>query len=405
MTNLLKKNLSCLLLLLPALSLQAQTFRHRAPLSVPPSDGFYSITVSPELSGYLGTALNDVRVMDGRQQVPFIIRNASAAIINRFRDTLHVVERTVSDTGLSFLVFANPAGNTLHECTLLIGSADAERTAMITGSNDGRRWFSVAEKVPIAPQPSGTHNSYEQTLNLPAGNYRFYKVAIDNGRNAPLNIEAVYRSSAQSRAGRAGMQVNEVAAVFLQKDSTDHYTYIRVQNPHRYHIEQVSLELTGPKYYKRPLILANSNGEQEFELGLGTAPVFTMQAFNDSAWQIRIFNGDNPPLKIRTVSTTQATRQLLAYLEGGKQYFLLLTAPDAAAPQYELQGFRDSIPDIVPELTVGRVTEAPATPITARGDQPGNKLWIWISLVTVLAILGFFTMRLVKDMKEEHSSK
>jgi hypothetical protein len=404
MINLLKRKLNksaVLLMLLPVLTAQAQNYRERAALAVPQSDGFYSIGISPALSAHIGIELNDVRIMDGKQQVPFIIRNVSAAVTERFRDTLHIVQKRAGDSGISYIVFENPAGNALNECTLLIGSADAERSAVITGSNDGQRWFSVSEYVSIAPRPSGVRYTYEQTLNLPKGNYRFYKVAIDNGKYAPLDILEVYGASAKTRGGLVPLQVNEPAAAFTQKDSSDHYSYITVRNSHRYHIEQFGLDLSGPKYYQRALEVITSEGTRDFELKPGVAAVFEVPVFNDSVWYLRIFNGDNPPLKIKTVRTAQASRQVVAYLEGGKQYELLMNAPGAVAPQYELQGFRDSIPELVPGLSFGGITTIPVAAAVAPNRAMTSKVWIWVALVVVLAALGFFTMRLVKDMKEE----
>ena len=75
-----------------------------------------------------------------------------------------------------------------------------------------------------------------------------------------------------------------------------------------------------------------------FELHRSRAPVFF----------IVIKNADNPPLKIEKVFIQQQTISLVAYLEKGKKYSLIMGDPNAPLADYDLQIFKDSIANLRP---------------------------------------------------------
>ena len=70
-----KRNSATILIILCCLFARAQQFNYRSTLDSIASSGFYTITITPELSAHLKTDLSDLRVVNNRDQwIPHIIR-------------------------------------------------------------------------------------------------------------------------------------------------------------------------------------------------------------------------------------------------------------------------------------------------------------------------------------------
>jgi len=387
-----------LFLLVGLAQAQAQ-FKSKATLQTPDSTCFYSIEITPAISGFVKTDLSDIRILDEQQkQVPFIIRNAAVRKIDNRFDTLSVLQNKVDDSGRSIIVVQNKSQEKLDGFTLVIKNADVLRSALLMGSDDEKNWYSIIENIYFSNASSVEKDDYLQQINFPLSGYHFYKIVINNGKNAPLNITSIIKSVTEELKA-IDPYISNPDIKFSQKDSTDGYSYIFVENPSGYHIEKIDLDVKGPKFFKRELAIEAGFSNYSYTVKADSNHSLITPVFNDKKWTIKIYNGDNPPLAVMALRTFQSRKQLIASLDAGKKYALFLNDSAAKAPSYELQNFKDSIPQVVKSIAVGsiekNVTEN-ATKVEA------SKKWLWITLLVVLAVLAFFTMRLVKDVQTKN---
>lgn len=408
MTNLLKtmcrikhwnKRILILLFLFSGFTQIKAQFKNKAILQTTDSTGFYSIDITPQISGFVKTDLSDIRILDEQQkQVPFIIRNAAIKRIDNRFDTLSVQQNSVDDSGRSIIVVQNKSDEKLNGFTLVIKNADVLRSVSLMGSDDAKNWYSIIENVYLSNASSTEKDDYWQQINFPLSGYHFYKIVINNGKNAPLNITSVIKTiSEESKA--IDPYIDNPPISFLQKDSTDGYSYIRIENPSGYHIDKIHLDINGPKFYKRQLIVDADINNYSFAIEANSGHDFVVPVYKNRKWAIRIYNGDNPPLVVTAVTTYQSRKQLIALLDAGKKYALYMNDSAAAAPVYELQNFQDSIPQIVKSINVSPIEK---NTVEAATKVEASKKWLWITLIVVLAVLAFFTVRLVKDVQKKN---
>jgi len=368
-------------------------------LQTPDSTGFYSIDITPALSGFIKTDLSDIRILDEQQkQVPFIIRNAAVRKIGNRFDTLSVLQNRLDDSGRSVIVVQNKGPEKLDALTLVIKNADVLRSATLMGSDDEKNWYSIIENIYFSNAASTEKDDYLQQINFPLSGYHFYKVVINNGENAPLNITSVIKSITEEFKS-TNPYVSNPDIKFSQKDSTDGYSYIQVENPSGYHIDKLVIDVNGPKYFKRELFIEAGFSNFLCTIDAGTGHDFIVPVFNDKKWTIKIHNGDNPPLVITALKTFQSRKQVFTSLDAGKKYALYMNDSAAKAPSYELQNFKDSIPQVVKILTVGSIEK---NVIETATKAEVSKKWLWITLIVVLIVLTFFTLRLVKDVQKKN---
>src|SRR3569623_277910 len=151
MTRVIRNNLFLLLSALLCGNLHAQ-FKNKAALQPVVKTGFYAINITPELSSYLKADFSDLRVLDDKdKQVPYIIRSITPPVnINsNGYQPLTIVKNELGDSGKTVLVIENQGKQNTGNLVLLIRNASVSRTANLSGSDDGKKWYSVVENISL----------------------------------------------------------------------------------------------------------------------------------------------------------------------------------------------------------------------------------------------------------------
>jgi len=123
----------------------------------------------------------------------------------------------------------------------------------------------------------------------------------------------------------------------------------------------------------------------------------SLPLLNDSVITVQIYNEDNPPLDISSITTAQDAEQIIAYLDSGKSYQLEMMSADAQPPRYDLVNFKDSIPENIKQIGVSQIVPIPALGTVAPLILFKNS-WLWVVLALVLIVLALFTIRLTKEV-------
>jgi len=397
----IRSHIICILSLCFCVKAQAQHFKNKAAIEPVAKTGFYALPVSPELSGYLQTDFSDLRILDEKgNAVPYIIKSSLPLIKPAEYKPLKIVSNEIADSGKSIIIIENNSSEKIADFLVKIKNASVSRTIDLSGSDDNLHWFSITENVLLEKKFITDDDSYLENIEFPLSSYRFFRLTIYNGKNDPLNILSAGKYS--------GEEINSVAPIirnpflkFVQKDSGNHISYITILNPKLYHVGYISLHVKGSKFFKRDIgIVEKRETISSFSISSDSVFYFNLPAFKDSIFEIRIDNGDNPPLIITSVGTGQETKKAIAYLEANANYNLELNNDSVAAPQYDLQNFKDSISSEVPEMKISDIQSILEKPV-AESKNIFNQAWVWPILFFVLLILTLFTLRLLKDVSKK----
>jgi hypothetical protein len=204
--------------------------------------------------------------------------------------------------------------------------------------------------------------------------------------------------------------------LFHQKDSSDRHSYLELEWPEAYRVGMLSLTVSEPVLYKRMVrICAEEPGAGFSQVEACVIDphntVLSLPDVKSRRLRIDIANADNAPLKIKKVSALQAVVFILSYLQGASSYEVLTGNEEAAAPEYDLRFFTDSLTRQPRELYVGDIRElrpaAVAPPRVAHGEKTGtvrNTVLLWGCLLVVLLFLIYFSIRMVKAIgkKDAH---
>jgi hypothetical protein len=205
--------------------------------------------------------------------------------------------------------------------------------------------------------------------------------------------------------------------VFRQNDSSDRHSYLELEWPEAYRIERLSLGISTPALYKRMVKVYNEEaGGGLSEVALISidphAGVFRIPVVKTGRLRIDIANADNAPLKIRKISSWQATVYLLSYLQDTSSYEVLTGNGSAIAPEYDLNFFADSMKREARELKTGAILQvkpafvaAPPT-VGHGGDRAAKRetALLWGCVLVVLLFLIYFSIRMVKAIGKKDAN-
>jgi hypothetical protein len=387
--------LICLLLLCG--NAGAQTFNYSANLDSVQKSGFYAFSITPELSTMLKTDFRDLRIRDKTgNPVPWLVASQFPILRPDFLRTLDIVQNTTTDSGQSLLIVRNDPKDKIDGFYIRFRNAAVSRTINLSGSNDGNKWYSIIEDVSLERRFIQDRDSFLENISFPLSSYTFYRVIIYNGKNDPLDILSVQKSIHRESPAVHALVENPPVS-FIRKDSAK-TTWIHIANPRRFHISHVGIHVKAPRFFKRQVdIFANDFLVGNFAIVSDSMVNFSLPLLDDSVITTQIYNEDNPPLDISSITTSQDPEQIIAYLDSGKSYQLEMMSADAQPPRYDLVNFKDSIPETIKQIGVSHIVYIPALRTVPPNDL-FKKSWLWVTLGIVLIVLVFFTIRLTKEV-------
>lgn len=409
-----REKASILLTVVVFLSLRSVAqFHYTALLDTVKATGFYNIPITPELSSYLKADLSDLRLVDEkRQPIPFIIDiPAGRKTIDALLYDRKIIKKE-NDEEKTVLVIANEGKQELSDLVIELKSAAAERTASLSGSDDNTHWFVILDSLVLHKSAEDNYASHSQRIKFPPGNYTYIRLTINNGKKAPLNILKAGSSGIDSLYDSAEFVFANPLPSFSQTDS-GRYSMIKIINNKPYHTSKIKFNISGPWFYKRQAKLFteikprlqetwNSIDHTDITLSSDEFSGHSIPLVKSRVLYLLIDNGDNPPLKIDSITTGQVKRRVIAQLEKGRAYSILLDNPEATAPDYDLQHFRDKIPDNS-VINIKNIIALPQETIAAK--KQADKWWIWPVIILVLLLLSILAWKLTSDLKRTKEDK
>ena len=376
--------------------------------------GFYNIELTPDLYAHIKTDYSDLRIVnEAGKWIPHVLYAPA-------------YERT--DTGLimemKYLITENSGVNTVliiesgqkisNNFGVIITNTAAERFCTLSGSNDKKSWFVINDSVLLSPVPAENETENISRINFPPNNYRFYKVIIHNKNKDPFNIKGVVEYTVASKITNALDKLIQNPVGAIQQKDSDRISYIKVSQQLPYQFDNISLQLSGVKYYNRKVDLYIPYAEnhsfsnpgqllQSFTVSNNSTLQFKIPLTKAAVYYLLIDNEDNLPLTVKEVKTAISNHYITAYLEKGNNYKLTLDNEAAVMPNYDLAKLNSKMPDSISFLQVGKIIPAEENKLITTPAK-NNKWILWVSIAASLLILLFFTYKMFKEVEKRKTT-
>ncbi len=414
-----KKRNNCLLVfILASVSCFAQTegYRFRAEIEPVKESGFYNIILTPALNAHLKTDFSDLRIINSTGKwVPHLLRHPATEQTNH--DVLWDLPIVSNKNDFNVTELIARAGNQkISNLRFTLRNTDVERFGNLTGSDDSIHWFIINDSMLLQPEKREPTES-EFAVDFPSSTYQFYKLSIANRGKAPYAIKAASTSSPFIKPGPGQSllyPIQNPAARISQQDSGN-ISYIRVEQDARFHIDQIDFKLSGSQYYNRLVQLyvpapgrATNRSAGRFIAGFtmsnNRSLQFKVPVFNDSLFYLAILNEDNLPLKVDEIKSYATLRLATVYLEKNSQYRIIMGNASAMPPRYDLALNDVDLTKVLPVAATRPVIIFQHNKLATSTLWQDSKLLLWLCILAAVALLCFFTFRLIKDIGKSEQS-
>ncbi|RYD95003.1 MAG: DUF3999 family protein [Sphingobacteriales bacterium] len=372
--------------------------RVEAKLDTVPRDGFYRVWLQPDLARYAQHRFADLRLRNAKgEPVPYRIDTAREGYSTFGYPTYFPLLSVQHDSDRSTLIFEVPTARS-SGFALELNNSEAQRRVSISGSNDRNQWYSLRENFLLAPLVATESVLGRQNISYPLSDYRYVRLVLFNGREAPLEPKMAYTYATFVTPPKWLSMGRLPARVFDSSGST----YVRIGNPGRVRLERLRLDVSRPRFFARNVTvtegskgrllasMAVTESQRELQLEVTKAPELLL----------RIERGDNPSLQVDSITGEQRAYTMLTYLEKGRTYTLSAGDSKVIAPVYDLSGFRSPATDSAATIGYGPLRILPEP---AAQKERDNRIWIWIALGVGILVLGWFSYSLLRDVQREQS--
>jgi hypothetical protein len=410
-----KKWINLLLFGLISVCCTAQTegYKFYCKLDSINKSGFYNIEVTPELSAHVKTDYSDIRIINGSNKwVPHIL-HAPAYEMGSHPMTIILKFSIPENSKINTGILIESSQKISSNFGLIISNTAAERFCTLSGSDDKKNWFTINDSIALNPVPSEYDSENTFRVDFPPTSYRFYKIVIHNNNKDPFNIKGVVQySSAEIRDPQRKLNDNPV--VSLEQKDSGKISYIKITRQQPYHFDNISMQLSGVKYYNRKVDLfvpytdkhSFSNPGQvlaSFTVSNNSTLKFTVPLTKAPVLYLLINNEDNLPLSVKEIKTACSNHYITAYLDSGSNYSLLIDNEDAVMANYDLSGLNSKLPDSIPYVQFGKITAFPEIILPVTPPKKNNWL-LWSSIAAALIILLFFTYKMLKEVDKRKTT-
>ena len=373
-----------------------KNFKYAAPIQKIDSTGFYKIGLSPTFVAKSTATLSDVRLTDAKgNYVPYInAENLPKTDHEQFVVFPEVQAKLKTDTGTTFIVESKEK-LPVNRLWLKLKNTAVERTVNLSGSDDLEKWFAIDENVPLQKAVLNSDGTYLQSLSFPASNYRYLKLLVNDKNKAPIKFLEAGIYTEQSVAD----VYFPIPGAKITRADSNKTSYITIALNDNYLVNQISLDISAPKYYKRNISVYQADKQLVTSAELNSnKPVAIFLSAKTNKLELQIENGDNLPLTIGDIKIAQADQFIVSYLQAGQTYQLLTGDAKATAPDYDLKFFTDSIHTRIPGIVHGLVVNNTAfstPPVVAKHDYSAL---LWIAIGAALLLLLLLTFKMLKEV-------
>jgi len=374
-------------------------------------DGLHKIILPAEIRSFSKEELGDFRILDAKGiEVPYFILQENNETTSSSFSECRILSKTVIPKNKTTLIFENPK-TSIAEIVLYITNSDVTKPYSISGSNDLKEWFGLVNNSLLGGLENNQATSVFKTIPLPLTSYRYLKINFNDKKTLPINVLKIgFFTNKTSNPKTEELFPKNIQ---ITQFSSPKNTRIQVNFHNPQVVNQISFNITNPNLFQRnariyvtkkkamnhkagtfPEIMTN------FELNSNQKNSFSIPQLFEKEFFIEIENQDNQPLTLAKIRFFQNQVAVIADLKANAKYTIATGNPKLWSPEYDLENFRDSIDNNLPETKIYDIKHAVSQKTNARDKSFWQQSWfMWLCIgLGGMAIL-YFTTHLVKDMK------
>lgn len=370
-------------------------------------DPWHKIILPDEIFAKLSPDLSDIRIFGFTEkhdtiEAPYILKIATEKKTEK-NVVSKLINRSKNEKGYYF-TFEVPTENTINKILLDFKEKNFDWRVNLEGSHDQKEWFSIIDGYRILSIKNELTDFQFTKLIFTDSRYRYYRLLI-NSEKKPELITA--KISMNENTGGSFKKYNNSAKIAEDRPAKQTIINIGLSSP--VPVSYIKIFFQNKIDYYRPVtinyVMDSFKTDNGWNYNYGTLSSGTLNSIEKNEFlfnsivlkkmQIIIENRDNVPLKIDSLVVQGYVHELIARFIEPAMYFLTYDNQLAAKPNYDIAQFADNIPTTLSALKIGNEVLLLQEP--KREPLFKNKAWLWVVMIIIILLLGWFSMRMMKS--------
>ena len=298
----------------------------------------------------------------------------------------------------------------INEISLDFAENNYDWNIRLEGSQDQKDWYMIQKDYRILSIQNSRMNYGYNRLNFKDSKFKYYRVFVP-AKTDPHFISARISHKVMIEGKSTDYKI---VSQTVTEDKANKETIINVKLDKFVPVHKIKIEANDDFDYYRPIrILCPSDSSKSekgyivnyYEPSNGTFSSFEENEFevsnvNTKELKIIISNNDNQPLNISNIKVSGYVKQLVARFTEPADYSLMYGKENAHSAIYDLDHFKESIPEELVPLKLGKeIKIASSEAATDNSSFFENPMWLWGIMGFVILLLGFFTFKMLGSEK------
>ncbi len=402
-----------LLILSSGMNAQLNTFDYFRELKPVQENGYYQIKIGSNIldrEGYY--RVYEISSKD-TLEVPHVTGSNNWDIYDRkyFKD-LKIIDKSYEANKYSYATLVLDTNLIYTSVYLNFNSADFFKDVTLEGSNDNKSWKTIIENEKLFHYYRDTYDNYfRNKIVFEPVSFKYLRVKADDSNSQKLDLfsasiplvkeeiveEGEWIKSEQTRSEDKQKKQTIIECVFPRSYFVTGFQ-VNVENEERYR-RDVQIEFFNPVNGKENWVSFGSG-----VVSSGSSNKIDLVHYNSGAdfefrsakMRIKIINLDNQPLGEIIIKSFTHNESIKLKLQKDKKYVLAYGKANDAQPQYDLEHFKYAIPLNLSSVDLGNEVKIPHEIKPVQQPLINNKMWIWVSLIACVSIIGLFVFKLMK---------
>lgn len=374
------------------------------------SDQWHELTLPETIFEKVNPDFSDLRIYGitakkDTIEVPYLL-NIGNTRTKKQTTAFDIINRTLTKDG-HYFTFELKAPTAINQIYLDLKEQNFDWKIKLEGSQNQENWFTIKDNYRIVSINNESADYRFTTLNFSSTKYRYYRLLVKTSHVVTLKKAAIDLTEDTPTT----YQTYPILKQNITQHKKQKNTIIELELTNGVPLSYLSIQSASDFDFYRPLTIQYLRDSIQTEKGWRydyrtikrsvlsslANKEFKFNSTISKKWKVIIYNQDNPPLKIESVSAKGYPHKLIARFDQSGEYFLTYGRKNARLPRYDIGKFKDKIPQNLNSLTLAaaEIILKKSTPTTPPFFE--NKLWLWGLMVGIILILGWFTMKMLKE--------
>lgn len=375
-------------------------------------DDWHRIIIPDDVYAKADPDLSDLRIFgfteDGDTiEAPYILERKKEKTITE-NSSFILLNTSKNATGF-YYTFKLPEATQINNLKLDFSRKNFDWKVTLEGSHDQKEWFTLLEDSRMVSVQNDFTDFTFSTLSFPSANYMYYRTQIKT--NSDPELTGTFISSKKIIPG--DYRHYKVSKTDVLRNHTDNTTEIRIDLAEKVPVSYLKIPVSDTFDCYRKITIKYIHDSTKTDKGwhynyrnLTSGTLQSVHGTNEFVFpgtpvkklKVVIYDQDNEPLSFKIPEVKGYQHELITRFTKPATYFLYYGNKEAIKPNYDIRQFTRQIPEVLISLRLEEEQLIDKELAKTNTRLFENKAWLWLIMFLVVAIVGWFTFKMLKKV-------